>query len=438
MRLLLIVAILAAVGFVGYTAISSSSQPETTYVTAPVAKGRLQESVTSSGTVNAVVTVEVSSQLSGQIASLHADFNNEVRKGQVLAVIDQKSYEARLAEAEAALEKARAGVLTRKAELQRKREDLRKAQAMKAVFEAKLDSAQARLEAAEADLRRKELLRSDGTVAASTLDEVRATQRATAAEVREAEANLGAHAIDIAAARADIAREEAELANAQASVPEKEAALKLAAVELERTTIRSPIDGVVINRDVDEGQTVAASLEAPTLFTIAQDLSEMEVHARVDETDIGKIALGQAASFTVDAYPGRHFTGEVTQIRKAPEVVQNVVTYTVVIRTTNDGLLLLPGMTALVRIVVMQSEELLLVPSAALRYAPGGSAGDAGSGASVWRLRDGKPDAVEIETGPSDARNTALVGGLAEGDEVVVNEIVQQASRRIFGIRLGF
>lgn len=409
---------------------------ETTYVTAPATRGRLLDDVSSSGTINAVVTVAVGSQLSGQIASLRADFNDIVRKGQILAVLDQQSYRARLAEAQAALEMAQAFIKVKNAELQRSQEDLRKAQANRAVLEARRDSARALLASAREDLARKEKLGTSGNVAASALSEARAAFHAAAAGLREAEANLDAHEIDLAAARADVAREAAELENARANVPEKQAKLTLAEVELERTTIRSPIDGIVIKRDVNEGQTVAASLEAPTLFTIAQDLSDMEVHARIDETDIGRIRVGQRATFRVDAYPGRRFTGEVTQIRKAAEAIQNVVTYTVVIRTRNEDLLLLPGMTALVDIIVMQSDEKLLIPSAALRYAP---RGQVNAGGRVWKLVDGVPAPVEVATGPSDSRHTAVVGGEVQaGDEVITSEIVQQASRDIFGIRFGF
>lgn len=442
MRAGMITAILVALFVLAYLTFASGGGENITYVTAPVTQGRLHESVTSSGTVNAVTTVEVGSQLSGQIDTLRADFNDAVRKGQPLAILDQQSYQARLAQARAALEMARADIRTQEAEVQRAKEGVRKTQAMRAVLEARRDSAKAKFTAADNDLERKQRLGSGGTVSASTIDEVLAVHLAAAAELREAEANLSAHEIDLAVARAELSREKAELQNSLADIPEKEATLKLAEVELERTTIRSPIDGIVINRNIDAGQTVAASLEAPTLFTIAQDLSEMEVHARIDETDIGKIKLGQKAGFRVDAFPKRRFAGEVVQIRKAPEVVQNVVTYTVVIRTRNEALLLLPGMTALVEILVMESEPANLIPTDALRYSPadGARTGEGGGRNIVWKVVDGDPEPVEIETGASDARSTAVLSGALEpGDEVIVNEIAQQPTRRdIFGVRLGF
>lgn len=440
MRPVLITLLIIGIAVFVFRYFYSGDNVEISYIKTQAVNGHLSEVVTSSGALKAVVTVEVSSQLSGQVSSVHADFNDEVIKGQLLAVIDQKSYEARLAQANAELQIAHATVLVRKSILQRKREDLRKTEAMKAVHKARLDSARASLAVAESDLSRKERLKSDGTIPASVIDTVRATQRTAAADVREAKANFDAHEIDIAAANIDIVREKAELLSVEAAIPQKEALLKLAKVELEQTAIRAPIDGVIIDKDVDEGQTVATSLEAPTLFTIAQDLSEMEVHALVDETDIGKIKLGQKANFSVDAYPDRKFTAEVTQIRKEPEVVQNVVIYTVVLRTSNMSFLLLPGMTAVVEIIVMQSDEQLLIPTAALRYTPKGQAGtDSDTTPRVWRMVNGELEAVEVKIGLSDASDTSLLGGeLKEGDEVVVNEIARQVPDQIFGIRIGF
>lgn len=445
----ILIAIVAVAGiYIGYRAYAGSTGVEMSYITAPVERARLQESVTSSGTLNAVVTVEVSSQVSGQIAALHADFNDSVIEDEPLAVINRKSFQARLAKAEASLEMAKANVSIKQAERARALEEYRKAEANRAILEARRDKARARYSAANSDLERKETLSARGAVSASDLDTSSAEQKQAAAALRESKASLATYESDLAAAKADITRAEAELENARANAQEKEATVSLAKVELERTTIRSPIDGVVINRNVDQGQTVAASLEAPTLFTIAQDLSDMEVHAKIDETDIGKIQVGQTAAFQVDAYPNRRFTGEVVQIRKAPEVIQNVVTYTVVIRTSNEDLLLLPGMTALVKIVVMRGEEVLLVPTAALDYAPGGqarsipSSGTAETGAAdaiVWRLADGNLESVPVKTGQSDARNTEILGGgLSESDQVIVNELAEQSGDGLFGIRLGF
>jgi HlyD family secretion protein len=223
--------------------------------------------------------------------------------------------------------------------------------------------------------------------------------------------------------------------------------LDLAEIELNRTVIRSPIDGMVIGRKVDEGQTVAASLEAPTLFTIAKDLSELEVHARIDETDIGKIRLGQTATFTLEAFPGRRFSGKVVQICKAPEMLQDVVTYMVMIRTRNEDLVLLPGMTALVRVIVMESEPTLLAPTAALLFRPSTldadpppEANHGHNDAIVWRLGEtGRPRALVVKAGAADNENTSILGETIEaGQEVIIGEVIQPPIHKLFGVRLGF
>ena len=319
---LVLVCILAAAFYWGRYA----SSGEVNYITAPVERGQLSEAVTATGTLDALVTVDVSSQVSGQIAELFVDFNDAVKQGQPLAQIDRQSFEARFAEAEAAVNIAGAAVDVQRAKLERARIDVVDAKVQRSVYEARIENAKARLLAAQLDLDRKETLRARGTISVSDLEQVRAERDSAAATVREAEALSEAHEQSIAAAEADYLRVTAELANAKANVPQKAALLRLASVELERTTIRSPVDGIVIGRNIDEGQTVAAALEAPTLFTIAGDLRDMEVHARVDETDIGQIAVSQKASFSVDAFPGQRFFGVVSDIRKAAQVVQNVVT----------------------------------------------------------------------------------------------------------------
>jgi HlyD family secretion protein len=254
-------------------------------------------------------------------------------------------------------------------------------------------------------------------------------------------------------AEADLELAQAELLNAVATVPQMEAALNFVEAELHRTVIRAPIDGIVIKRDVDSGQTVAASLEAPTLFTIAQDLREMKVHAKIDEADVGRIKVGQRSTFTVDAFPGRTFNGTVTQIRRAPEVIENVVTYTVVIETSNPDLLLLPGMTAIVNIVVRESGDGLTVPNAALGFAPQDRPRQvvnldldeppnraAGANASVWTLdRTGAPTPVPIHTGMSDGTVTEIVSGdLRAGQKVIVGQASANQDEALFGLRLGF
>jgi HlyD family secretion protein len=223
-----------------------------------------------------------------------------------------------------------------------------------------------------------------------------------------------------------------------------------AQVELARTTIRAPIDGVVIGRDVDLGQTVAASLEAPTLFTIAQDLRRMEVHASIDEADIGRVRRDQHVTFTVDAYPQRSFEGSVVQIRKAPQVIQNVVVYTVVISAENPDLLLLPGMTATVTVQVSQVADTLRVPNAALRFEPpeGARVGEPrvqpgelsdGLPGFVWVLDGGMPVQVPIRVGAAERTASQVIAGtLSEADQVIVGYSIPDRGSNRFGLRLGF
>jgi HlyD family secretion protein len=438
--LLLIIGIGVAVAML----ITDNSPSEVTYVTSEATVGPLVETVTATGTLQALLTIEVGSQLSGRIAELLVDFNDTARKGQPVASLDRQSYEARLSEAGAALEMARASVNIKRAELERALAELEDANAQIAVLEAQRDGASARYDAAVADAERSRSLSERGVMTAENLSEAEVRKTVEAAALREAEARLAVGRIRVTVAHTGVARQEADLQNGIANIPQREALLDLAKVELERTVIRAPIDGMVIKRNVSEGQTVAASLEAPTLFTIAQDLGEMELIARIDETDIGRILPGQQTSFTVDAYPGRDFTGKVVQVRKSPEVIQNVVTYPVVIRTDNTDLALLPGMTASIRIVVMQTDPLLKVPATALAFVPSAPPQNAAraeaANTTVW-LFDGSDQLREIavETGARDRAQVAITGPQIEvGMRVVTGEVAVPEGRSLFGLRLGF
>jgi HlyD family secretion protein len=426
----------------------ASTNP-TRYMTATVESGTVRQTVTTTGTLQALVTVEVGTQLSGQIAQLFADFNDEVAKDQPLVQLDTKTFEAKLAEAAAASAMAEANVAIQQARLERTRVDLLDAEAQRAVLQARLDNARVQLQAAQRALDRADALIQRGTTSEVQLEEARTIRDQAAARVREAEAIATAHEHAIEGARVDRQRAQAELTNAQAAVPQNKAVERSAEIDLERTTIRSPVNGVVVGRNVNEGQTVAASLEAPTLFTIAGDLQHMEIHARVDEADIGSIEVGQTAAFSVDAHPGQSFEAVVTGVRKSPQVIQNVVTYTVVLATENDNSLLLPGMTATLRITVEEAGPVLKVPMAALRFspsvefaraAPAEIAAKTGRPATVWRLRaDGRLEPVAIGIGVDDGAHAAiLTGGFAEGDEVIVGEVIDTAPGRLFGIRFGF
>jgi HlyD family secretion protein len=416
------------------------------YITAPVERGEIRRVISATGTLNAIVNVEVGSQLSGQIARLFADFNDEVKKGEALAELDQKSFKARVAEAQANLDLAEASIAVARARLERARIDSRDSEAQRAVLNARTDNARVKLEAANTELRRKELLQQRQIGASVELEDARTKAASAAAALREAEAIAAAHENNISGARADLTRVQSELDTAIASLPQKKALLQVAEIDLDRTIIRSPIDGVVVGRNVNEGQTLATTLEAKTLFIVAGDLHEMQIEAKVDEADIGSIRDGQQATFTVDAYPGRQFKAAVRQVRKAPKVEQNVVTYTVVLSAANADNVLLPGMTALVRITVNKTGPVLKVPLSALRYVPKpGQVSPAqgevpqGKPATIWTVgQNGEPAPVIVGLGDDDATDAAVLSGqLAQGDRVIVGNVPNPAPRRLFGIQIG-
>lgn len=345
------------------------------YRTAKVEQGEITTSVSATGKVDAVVTVEVGSQVSGTVQKLFADFNSPVKKGEVVAQIDPSLFQAQVEQAEARL----------------------------ANNEANVEKARLLLADAERGLKRMEALFARDFVSQS-----------------EVEAAQSAHDSAVAGLR-----------SAETQVAQDRASLKLAEANLRYTTILSPVDGIVISRNVDVGQTVAASLQAPTLFTIAQDLTEMKVDTSVDEADIGRVATGQEAEFTVDAYPDIPFRGTVLDIYNQPIVVQNVVTYNAIIRVKNPELKLRPGMTANVTIRVAHKENALKLPNAALRYRPEGESGrsapvkrDRRRTIEVWALREGKEVAVPVTLGLNDGSFTEVVSGeLKPGDRVVIERL---------------
>lgn len=328
------------------------------FFTATVDRGPVRNVVTATGTVQAVVTVQVGSQVSGQIQALYADFNSVVKRGQLLAKIDPRNFEAQLENARANLAAAEARVRTVEAELNTQRANL-------AAAEANLEAARVAMENAALILRRYTELAASGVLAQNEYDTAKANADSARARYNQA---LAA----VQQVRAQIRATEAQLEQAKAQVEQARAEVNRAQVNLEYTNIYSPVDGVVISRNVDVGQTVAASLQAPTLFVIANDLTKMQVHANVDEADIGKISEAVDVRFTVDAYPNDTFVGRIQEIRLNPQTVQNVVTYSVIIAVDNPDLKLKPGMTANITITVDQRENVLRVPNAALRYLPPG------------------------------------------------------------------
>ena len=360
-----------------------------TYQTANVTRGPITQLVTATGTLNPVVNVQVGSQVSGNIAKLNADFNSQVKAGQVVAQIDPMLFQAAVTQAE-----------------------------------GDVASAQAALELAKVNAVRIQKLFTEKNSSQQDLDQ----------------ANANLH-------------------QAEATVKIKQGALDKAKADLEHCTITSPVDGVVISRNVDVGQTVAASLQAPVIFQIANDLTKMQIDSNVAEADVGAVEVGQDVDFTVDAFPTRTFHGKVVQVRNAPITVQNVVTYDTVIGVDNKELKLKPGMTANVSIIIAHKDSVLQLKNAALRFRPpdaaaqprpastaagptgGGERSGSGSAAgrpagarqrtperTVYLLSYGRPKPVQIKTGISDGIVTEVTDGLKEGDSVITAELTSAAS----------
>jgi len=372
---------------------SGGSAPK--YRLARVERGPLTAAVSATGTLNAVVIVQVGSQVSGQIKALNVDFNSIVKKNQVIARIDPDIFEAKVQQAQADLDSSRATVLNQQAQVERARADVDNARA--ALVEAKAFTAKARVQSLDAkrDFDRKTELFDRQLIAKSDLDTAQATYDAAVAQLDSTRAREQALSSAIQSSIAQLRVVDASLESARAQVKQKDAALRQAQVDLDHTTIRAPVDGVVVSRQVDVGQTVAASLQAPVLFTIAQDLTQMQVETSVDEADIGRIKLDDRATFTVDAFPGETFTGTVNQIRKAAQVVQNVVTYTVVVAVMNPAGKLVPGMTANVKLVTAEKPSVLKVPNSALRFRPAGAEAPTPGAPSGGGQSSGGPPTME-------------------------------------------
>lgn len=422
------VALLAAAGF-ALRGPLLRPHDTATMLTARLDRGTIRASILATGTVRPLVTTDISTQISGQVAEVLVDFNDRVAQGQLLARLDPQTFSARVREAEAALAVAGAELAGRDAAVLKAEAQRLQRQGRREVVAAELLSAQVRHAEALRSFERAERLAQRGGVSASELLTAE-TELATAkALLQAAQGQLRIADAEIDAAAAEVAGARAAADNARATIRQREAALEEASVDLERTLIRAPADGVVIRRDVESGQTVAASLQAPTLFTLAGDLHRMRIDTHVDEADIGRVQVGQLVTFTVDAYPARRFDGRVTSIRKAPNLVHDVVTYTVLVDAENPDLALFPGMTAIVRIVVEEAADALRVPNAALRFLPRASLASAGVALRdgevlLWRPGPtGAPEPVAVRTGISDDEYTALLGdAFAPGDAVVVGE----------------
>jgi HlyD family secretion protein len=359
--------VLILLGFAGFK-LFGGKKAGTNFRTQPVTRGEVVEAVTASGTINPVSTVLVGTQVSGRVLKLFADFNSVVKQGQTVAQIDPAPFQSQV-------EQARANLLQGK---------------------ANVEKAEAQAHQAEVKLKRAKALFAQSLVSQDDMDTAQADWETNAAQVNVAKAQL----------------------------VQAEASLQLAKTNLEYTNIQSPVDGMVVSRNVDVGQTVAASFQTPTLFNIARDLTKMQIDTSVGEADIGKISMGEEVTFTVDAYPDQDFQGGVTQVRNAPTTVQNVVTYDVVITVENPDLKLKPGMTANTSIITSRQSDVLRVPNAALRFkykeARNGKPG--ARGPAVWILENGKPKRISVKPGISDGTFTAVTeNGLKEGQEVIVD-----------------
>jgi HlyD family secretion protein len=463
-RTLVAVALLLAGVAVTVAALWGKRADAGDYITAKIERGTVEVTVSATGTVQAVVTVQVGSQVSGTVAWLGADFKSRVKRGQVIAKLDPALFEAQVQNQRANLMNAEAAVQAAITEINNQTANLAAAKANQEAARVQRDDALALVN------RYKEL---SNVISGRELEAAQAQANAAAARYEQATAQ-------ISQAQAALQAAKAKLEQAKAQVAQAKAQLQQTQVNLDHSIIKSPIDGVVVSRNVDVGQTVAASLQAPTLFTIANDLTDMQVLASIDEADVGQIHEGMKANFTVDAYPGETFSGQISQIRLDAKTQQNVVTYTAVIAVKNPDMKLLPGMTANITIPVARRDNVLMIPNAALRFKPNLSEKEqqelrasmeaqrraseaerqadqqssnrpirerrsqqtdsqsAGSeiavrrqGQIIWLLVDKKLTPRFIRTGITNGRVTEIVSGdVQEGDVVVIGQNETSSSTR--------
>jgi HlyD family secretion protein len=405
------------------------------YLTAPVTRADINAAIQETGTVNPVNEVQVGTQVSGTIASLNVDYNSIVRKGEVLASLDPTSFQASEMQAQASVSSAQANAAATQATVSQMAASVQSAQ-------ANLAKAESQQQLTQATIARDHTLVSQGYIAQSQVD-----TDAAAARAAQADAHAAATAVIAARAQENASSHQAVASSAQ--IASAQGQLQQANYNLQRATITSPIDGIVVSRNVSIGQTVAASLQTPTLFVVASTLKDMQVDVSVSEADVGELRTGQSASITVPAYPNTTFQGTVQQVRVNPITVQNVVTYDTIVTIHDETARLKPGMTANVTIDIAKRKHVLTVPIAALLYRPQGSrpssggvpgggggsvtagvatpapvAGAPGSRVLVYALRQKKPQPVQIVIGMSDGQNFEIRNGdLHEGDRVIVGQL---------------
>ncbi|WP_176937283.1 efflux RND transporter periplasmic adaptor subunit [Bradyrhizobium brasilense] len=397
------------------------------YRLAEVSRGRAVTKVLAAGTVQPVVSVVIGSQVSGQVQEILADYNDVVKEGQPIAQLDPQLFATRVEQARAEVDVARQAVRIAMDEVATAEAAGSSAGAERHKAEAEVKRAEIVAENALRRFERKTQLVKSGSSSVSDLDDARTAHEAAAADVESIKAQLASQQARAQEAGAKLGVARSRVVHGEAQVRRSEAALRQAEADLERTVIRAPMDGVVIERSVTAGQTVAASFQAPTLFTIG-DLGAVSIELAIDEADIGQIALGQPVTFLVDAYPDKAFDGRVVQIRKAPHTQDNVVTYTVVASAKNEGGLLYPGMTTKAEIIADDRPDTLQVPSAALRYRPRGIAEPSGS--HVWVFDRDSIHPIAVRVGASSGGSTEIVGPLRGGTTIVVGDLAPQAHRR--------
>jgi len=496
---------MAAVVLAGfYFGGNDSSTPQ--YMTARIERGNLRNTVTATGTLQAVTTVQVGSQASGTISALYADFNSVVKKGQVIAQLDPAVSKAQVEQARANLENAKASLAQARAAVVNSRAGVSDAQARNLAAKSTVQNNQAGVSGAEANvavlkaqqddalslLKQQESLLKAGVIAQRDYDVALTAYKTAEAKYNQAVSQLNqaklteqsSSSAGVAQSQAAVEQSQAQVQQAQAQVQQAtaqvqqaQAALSLAEVNLSHTTIASPIDGIVVSRDVNVGQTVAASLSAPTLFTIANDLTQMQVIANIDQADIGLVEQAKSVKFSVDAFPGKDFDGKIAEMRLNPVNVQNVVTYNVVINVDNPEQKLKPGMTANLTVTIDERNNVLKVPNSALRFTPQDATGqgqnqaqnqaqsqrgrrqqqggDNASGAAqggggenrfapasapvlpgqirvVWVLgQNGKPERRRITVGLSDGSSTEVVDGdLKEGEMVITGQTLSSSAAK--------
>jgi len=491
------IAVAAAAGFYFWGGNAGAAQ----YLTAKVERGNLRNTVTATGTLQAVTTVQVGSQASGTISALYADYNSIVKKGQVVAQLDPAVSKAQVEQARANLQQAQASLQQAKAGVANSRAGVSDAQARAQSASSTAQNNQAGVAAAQANLavlkaqqddalsllKQQQALVKSGVIAQRDLETAQTAYRtaqarydqgvaqlnqATMSQQMSASSGIAQSQAQVQQSQAQVGQSQAQVLAAEAQVQQAAAALQLAEVNLAHTTITSPIDGVVVSRDVNVGQTVAASLSAPTLFTIANDLTKMQVIANIDQADIGLVENAKSVKFSVDAFPGKDFDGKIEQMRLNPQNVQNVVTYNVVIDVDNPEQKLKPGMTANLTVTIDERNNVLKVPNAALRFTPQDASGQrtggngngqgrrqqSGNGAegtkganggevqfaratdpvlagqtrAVWVMgQDGKPQRRRIKIGLTDGAATEIVeGNLVEGEMVITGQTLSSSAAK--------